>query len=452
MSNDAENEYFCDGLAEEILNALAKIENLKIAARTSTFFFKGKNTNVSEIGNVLNVKTVLEGSVRKASNRLRITVQLINASDGYHLWSERYDREMKDIFEVQDEITLAVINELKIKLLGEEKAAVLKRYTDNAEAYELYLKGRYFYNKYTPADFQQAIKYFERAVEIEPEYAPAYSGIGFCYGALFYFGLIAAHEIVPKWRALINKALEIDPALADSYLSQASISFYYDWDFAKAEREYRRALELSPDNPDAHWRYGNLLANCGRFQEAVAEGEKAVELDPLSLLAHFFLARFYGFARRFDESFEQVLKIIEIEPNFGGAYVQFGALYMLQEKYGEALKVYQKALALSGFNAAVISLLGACYGVLGEKDKAYEMLDRLSELKKKIYVSPFCMARIYAGLGKKEKAFEWLEKSFVERNGELIALKSEKLAYLSGNSVIEDPRYQDLIQRVGLPQ
>ncbi len=451
MSADEDNEYFFDGLAEELLNALSKIEDLKVAARTSAFSFKGKNANISEIGEKLAVKNILEGSVRKSGDKVRISVQLVNAADGYQLWSERYDREMKDIFDVQDEIALAVVGALKIKLFGADKADLLKRYTDNTEVYELYLKGRYFYNKYAPEDFQKGIEYFEQAIAIEPEYAPAYAGIGFCYGALFYFGIVAPREIVPKWRRLINKALEADDSLADAYLSRASIYFYYDWDFAAAERDYRTAIELNPNSPDARWRYGHFLALLRRFDEAVSEGEKALELDPLSIVARFFMARIYGLASRLDESFEQVRQIIEIEPNFAGSYMQLGGLYTMKGEYEKAAREYQKALSLPGFSTAVLSYLGACYGVLGNKVEAEKMLDRLLEMRKTRYVTPFCIARVYSGLGENDQAFEWFEKSFEERNGEMVALKSETQAYLLGSKIIQDPRFQDLIRRVGLP-
>jgi len=450
LSTDANNEYFCDGLAEELLNALAKIDHLKVAARTSAFSFKGKNTNVSEIGKKLGVKTVLEGSVRRSGSHLRITVQLVNASDGYQLWSERYDRELQDIFDVQDEITRAIVDALKLKLFTDEKAALFKRYTDNTEAYQLYLQGRYCYNKYTPDYFQKGIEYFEKAIELEPEYAPAYAGLGFCYGSLFYFGSVAPHQILPKWRALIDKALEIDDRLADAYLSRASIEFYYDWDFAKTELDYQQAIELNPNSPDAHWRYGHFLANCERFDEAIKESERAIELDPLSLVVQFFMARIYLLAGRVDEGFEQLRKTQELEPNFAGGLTQLGGLYLTTGKYDEAIDAYKKALALGHFVVPALSYLGAAYGIAGKRDDAHHALDQLFQLKLKRYVSPFCIARVYSALGENDKAFEWFEKAFEERSGEMVALKSETLAHLMGNTIIRDDRFRDLVLRLGM--
>ncbi|HXM49264.1 MAG TPA: tetratricopeptide repeat protein [Pyrinomonadaceae bacterium] len=450
LSADSDNEYFCDGLAEELLNALAKIDHLKVAARTSAFSFKGKNANVSEIGQTLSVKTVLEGSVRRSGNRLRITVQLVNASDGYQLWTERYDREMQDIFDVQDEITLAIVDALKLKLFSEEKAALLKRYTDNTEAYQLYLQGRYCYNKYTPEYLQKGIEYFEKAIELEPEYAPAYAVLCFCYGALFYFGSAAPQEIVPRYRALTLKALEIDDRLVDAYLSRASIEFYYDWEFGKAESDYQRAIELNPNSPDAHWRYGHFLANCERFDEAIKSGRRAVELDPLSLVVQFFMARIYLLARRFDEGFGQIRKMQELEPNFAGGLTQLGGLYLATGKYDEAIEAYKKALALGHFEVAALSYLGVAYGIAGKRDDAHQILNQLFEVKQSRYVSPFSIARVYSGLGENDKAFEWFEKAFKERSGEMVALKSETLAHLMGNTIIRDDRFRDLVQRVGM--
>jgi serine/threonine-protein kinase len=337
-----------------------------------------------------------------------------------------------------------------VKLFGDEKAALLKRYTDNTEAYQLYLQGRYCYNKYTPDYFQKGIEYFEQAIELEPEYAPAYAGLGFCYGSLFYFGSVAPHQIVPKWRALIDKSLEIDDRLGDAYLSRASIEFYYNWDFAQAELDYQRAIELNPNSPDAHWRYGHFLANCGRFDEAIEQGERAIELDPLSLVVQFFMSRIYLLAQRVEHGFEQLRKMQAIEPNFAGGLTQLGGLYLVTGKYDEAIEAYKKSLALGHFVVPALSYLGAAYGVADKRDDAYKILDKLFEMKQCQYVSPFGIARVYCGLGENDKAFEWFERAFEERSGEMVALKSETLAHLMGNTIIRDDRFQDLVRRVGM--
>src|SRR5437879_8358721 len=327
MSADPENEYFCDGLAEELLNALAKIEELKVAARTSAFSFKGKNANVSDIGSTLGVRTVLEGSVRKSGNRLRITMQLISAGDGYHLWSERYDREMKDIFNVQDEITLAVVDALKVKLLGEEKAVVLRPYIENPEAYELYLKGRHYYNKHTIEDWLKGIEYFEKAIEIEPEYAPAFDQIGLSYVTLSFFGLSSPHETLPKGKAAVTRALEIDDQSAEGHAALANILLYYEWDWAAAGREFKRAVKLNPNDANTRWRLGLFLVSRERFDKAIKQGERAIALDPLSLPTSLYAGFIYLLAAQLDGAPKQVARMLELETSSHWAHWAACAFY-----------------------------------------------------------------------------------------------------------------------------
>jgi adenylate cyclase len=453
MSADPKNEYFCDGLAEELLNALGKIEELKVAARTSAFSFKGKDVNVREIGQALNVSTVLEGGVRKSDNRLRITVQLVNVADGYHLWSERYDRQMEDVFDIQDEIALAVVNALKVKLLGAEKAALLKRHTGNAEAYELYLKGRYQFNKHTVEGWKRAVEYFEKAVEKEPEHAPAFAGLAHCLAFAWYYGMLPPHEIVPKWKAATSRALELDSEVAEAHLSLAIIQLFYEWNREEAEREYRRALELNPNNADAHHHYGLLLANTGRFEQALDEGRRALELDPLSLLVNLQVGWVYWYAHRADEALGQARKIIEIEPGFQSAYWLMGANYVSKGMYEEAVAAYQKSFALGNCNPIALSIQGIAYGIQGNRDDALRVLNLLLEMREQQYVSAFNIARVYSGLGEVDRAFAWLEKACEERNGELVFLKAETeigTGDLWGRSFRQDPRLPDLLRRVGL--
>lgn len=451
MSNDADNEYFCDGLAEELLNALAKIEELKVAARTSAFSFKNKNISVGEIGRALNVKTILEGSVRKSGNRVRFTVQLVNASDGFHLWSEKYDREIKDIFDVEDEITLAVVDALKVKLLGEQKSAVLKRYTDNTEAYELYLKARYFFNKQTPESLQKAIEFFEEAIAKEPNYAPAYAGISVCLGFSWYFGFLP-NETVSNWKAITEAALEIDDQSAEAHLSLAHFSFLYEWDWTKAEREYKRATELMPNNGEVRCFYGIFLAACEKFDEAIAETVRAVELDPLSLIVNLYAGFTYLFVSRIEEATKRAHWMNELEPGFFGTHWLIGGVHQKTGEKERAVEAFKKAFELSD-NIKIQSYLGYAYGVSGNREAALEILNQLLELREKQYVAEINIARVYGGLGDKDKAFEWLEKAVEERNGELVFLgldakASEKEVW--GKIFLHDKRFQDLMNRVGL--
>jgi serine/threonine-protein kinase len=452
MSADAENEYFCDGLAEELLNALAKIEDLKVAARTSAFSFKGKNVGASQIGRSLNVKSILEGSVRKSGDRLRITVQLINASDGYYLWSERYDREMKDIFDVQDEITLAVVDALKVTLLGEEKAALLKRYTDDAEAYELYLKGRYHYHKYTAAGWIKAIEFFEQAIDKEPELAPAYANLASALSFCWFFSVLPLGDTSAKWEMATLRALEIDDHLGEAHSALARYRFYYEWNWAEAEREFLRAIELNPDNAEMHHQYGAFLAAMGRVDEALSEGDKALELDPLSLLVNLQVGWIYLFSGRLDEVVQLARKMLAMEPNFHGAYLQMGMALGAKGMFDEALEVYRKALALGSYEIA-LSGVGFYCARLGKRDEAYEVIDRLLETRAKRHIGAFNIARVYAGLGEADETVEWLEKAVAERNGELVFLNTKTgTGDVFNQTLRDDPRYADLLRRVNLPQ
>jgi serine/threonine-protein kinase len=454
ISAEAENEYFCDGLAEELLNALAKIEDLKVAARTSAFSFKNKNTEVSQIGKTLNVSTILEGSVRKSGNRIRISLQLINVADGYHLWSERYDREMKEIFDVQDEITLAVVDALKVKLFGEEKAAILKRYTDSPEAYELYLKGLYHCYKWTDEGFRKSIEYFEKALEEDPEFAPAYAKIADYYHFTSHIGLFSPHEIHPKWKAAAQRALEIDEGLADAHLAMAHIYFYFDRDWAKAEGEFERAIELNANSTDAHKYYGLFLASRERFDQAVAEGKKALALDPLSIAVNIVGGFIYLFVDRLDDALGLVRQMIELDSNAPQGYWVGGSLLMANGKYEEAVEAFQKSLSL-GDNQMALAKLGCAYGLVGRRDEALKILDQLFEMRKCRYAAPFNIARVYAGLGDNDNAFEWMEKAVEERDADLVFLKRYVEAgagvYL-GASFSTDSRYEDILRRADLRQ
>jgi serine/threonine-protein kinase len=377
-------------------------------------------------------------------------VQVINAADGYQIWSERYDRDVEDIFDIQEEITLAVVDALKIKLFGDERAAVLRRYTRNTEAYEEYLQGRYFYNKWTRENFSKAIKHCERAISIDPDFAPAYATIGFCYGALFYFGALRPHYIVPRWRGIVNRALEIDPDLADAHLSMTSIQFYYDWNFVEAERSIARAREAGPNNADVYWRYGHILAAIGRFDDALRECRQAVALDPLSIVARFFYGRVLTLAGRFDEALAEMDKIIEIEPSFTGAYTSRGMVLLSQGRYDQAIDPLDRALELGGFATTVLSLRGVVDALRGKSDRANKILDRLLQAREKSYVTPVAFARVHAALGDNDKAFEWLKTAFNERNGELVFLNSEANVGWYGQSLAKDPRFAEFVERIGL--
>ena len=448
VSAEAENDYFCDGLAEELLNALAKIEGLKVAARTSAFSFKGKNIDASEIGKALRVNTILEGSVRKSGNRLRITAQLVNASDGYHLWSERYDRELQDIFDVQDEITLAIVDSLRLKLFGDRRAAVLRRYTENTEAYQLYLRGRFFWNKRTTNGYKQAIEYFEHAIELDPNYALAYSGIADCYNASgfsFDLGSLPTNDLASKAKAAALKALEIDDTLAEAHTSLAYAHLLFHWDWGAAENGFRRAIDLNPNYANAHHWYSHFLVAKARFGESLVHSELALELDPLSVVMHTHLGWHYLYGRQYDLAIDQLKKALCIDPEFLHAHWYLALAFEMSGLYPEAEAEFREALATSEDTLTIEADSGHFYAVSGQPEKAHEVLQKLSDSAGKANVSSFEIALVHLGLGDREQAFRYLESSLRERSDMMVYLNVEPRL----DPLRNDPRYADLARQVG---
>lgn len=448
MSADMENEYFCDGLAEELLNALAKIEELKVAARTSAFSFKGKNANVSDIGRALNVNTILEGSVRKSGNRLRIAVQLVNSSDGYHLWSERYDREMRDIFDVQDEITLAIVGALKVKLLGKEKVAVLKRYTDNTEAYQLYLKGRYHWYKGTPEGCRQSRDYFEQAIDLDPTYALGYAGLSEYYGLSSAMGLIPPDEGWPKAETAMAKAQELDDTLPEVHNGLAAIKMFYYRDWCEAERELKRTIELNPKFAEVYLLYSFCLVMVGRLTDAIMECKRALELDPLSTRYNYYLGNWFYYARQYDEAISQYHQALELGLNNAAAHEDLGNAYERKEMYDKAISEWQRAATLAGDDelAAILSSANAKSDFRGAVQAfAQKKLKQLNErIERGGYVPAMEFARAYVRLGDNDEAFHWLEKARKERN--VFPLLMHIDPFYDGLRL--DPRYTDLLSRM----
>ena len=448
MSADAENEYFCDGLAEELLNALSKIEALRVAARTSAFSFKGKEIDIREIGQHLNVGAVLEGSVRKSGNRLRITAQLINVKDGYQLWSDRYDREMADIFDIQDEISLAIVDALKVRLLGSEKTAVLRRYTNNTDAYQLYLSGRFHYAKWTAEGWKRAIEYFERAIEKEPNYAPAFAGMASSYFHLWWaFGTLSPAQSVPMAQTAAARALEIDSTLAESHLALGQLKFWNEWDFAAAELEFKRALELNPNYAAAHEQYGIAIAAMDRANESIELGCRALELDPLSLPARLNAGWIYECAGQINRMAEQGRKMIELEPGFFGGPWNLGIEAWTDGLYQPAISHLRTALSL-GAGPIILSQLGCLYGIVGERDKAMVVLRDLRSMCAQEHELSYPISIVHAGLGQTDRAFELLEQAYEQHAAMLLYLKHFP-PLIPGFST--DRRLSSLLRRIGLP-
>ncbi len=453
LSADKEQEYFCDGMAEEIINALTQVEGLHVVARTSAFSFRGKQLDIREIGRRLNVGAVLEGSVRRAGARLRITAQLVNVADGYDLWSERYDRDIgelccpEDIFGIQDEISLAIVDKLKVKLLRKERAKLVKRHTEDLVAYDLYLKGRYLWNKRTEDGYQKSLEYFQQAIERDPTYALAYAGIADCYDLLGWYDYLPPKEAFPRAKAAAEKALEMDETLAEAKASLGWISVNYDWDWLAAESKYKRAIELNPSYATAHQWYAEYLSYMGKHDESIAEAKRAQELDPLSIIINNDLGQVFYYARQYDRAIEQLQKTLELDPNFIVAHFFLAFLYAQKAMYGKAIAEVQKAMDLSGGgDSLIVAQLGTIYSCSGRRDEANKVLDKLHGLSKKRYVSPFYIALIYMGLGQNDQAFEWLEKAYEERDHWLETLKVHPML----DSLRSDPRFTKLLKKMRL--
>lgn len=443
ISGDPDNEYFCDGLAEELLNALAKIDDLRVAARTSAFSFKGRNAKVSEIAAALNVKTVLEGSVRKAGDRIRINVQLVNATDGYHLWSERYDRRLDDIFDVQDEIALAVVDALKVKLLGEERSAVLKRRTQSAEAYEFYLRGLSHFNKWTPADFHKAIENFERAIAIDPNYASAYAGLADAYTELTFFSF-AFVDAGPKAREAAIKALQLDDCLAEAHNSAALIKMYFDWDYAGAEDEFKRGVALNPGSASVHMWYGWYLALMERFDESLNELQRARELDPLSPPNINAIGVVYHWSRQSERAIAQFQKVLELYPNYAVALSFLAEAYALKGDIASARRIVEQ-IEPAAMDPQALSVSGYVYAMSGDRDKAHAILKEFGERSGPGYLPAINFAHVYAGLGDHEQALEWLERACDDRASWIAFLKVD----VKFDSLRSDPRFRELLSKAG---
>jgi serine/threonine protein kinase/Flp pilus assembly protein TadD len=448
MSPDPENEYFGDGLAEELINALTQLKGLHVAARTSAFTFRGREKDIREIGKKLDVSTVLEGSVRKARNRLRITAQLINIADGYHLWSERYDREMDDIFAIQDEITTAIVEQMKEELIGEQKETIAKRYTENLEAYDLHLKGIYFWNKLTPDGFERSNECFEKAIEKDPHYALAYARLADSCWYSSFWGNLPPHQTYPKAREAAKKAIEIDDTLGEAHASLAAIHTFYDWDWEAAEREFKRAIELAPESSYTRLYYSFYLNLRRQHDEAVIQARKAQELDPLSGIFNTHLAHRLWQARRYDEAIEEFQKWLVIEPNDWFAHHHLGELYLAKSMIKEAIAEVDKSLELSGGVPLNVASAIMTHFRFGDKEVAERLFDGLKKRASHEYIQPVCFVNIYLARGETDQAFEWVKKACEERDSFLPWQRVTPLDYMHFPT---DPRIDELLDRLGLP-
>jgi adenylate cyclase len=453
MSADPENENFSDGISEEILNALTHVDGLQVTARSSSFSFKGKNQDVRQIGKALGVNTVLEGSVRRSGKRMRINAQLVNTTDGYHIWSEVYDSDIEDIFQVQDEISLKILTRLKENFATEKKNEhIVKPPTDNIEAYNLYLRGRYHWNKSTPEDIQKAISIFERVIKLDPDFALPYCCISYCYSYMGSTGIMPPAEAFSKAKEYTLKAIEIDPNHAESHLSLATIKFFHNWDFDGAESSLNKALHLSLNSSLINQVHGWFLITKGDFIKAIEKMEQAIVLDPLSLPLMSNLGDAYSFAGRFTEALAQYDKIIEMDPTYRRGFEGRGMIHLAMGENEKAVKDFEQYHKLIGNPLKGLSSLGHAYAAAGHTDKAFECLEKLNQREKNEPGTILHMdyAFLYSGLKDFDKAFYHLNKTYEQRIGIACLGMIFCIRYPMLNELKSDPRFKELTTKMGI--
>ena len=407
MSADPDKDYFSDGLSEELISALARLPGLRVASRTSAFRFRGRDQDIREIARQLNVDTVLEGSIRRAGNRLRITAQLVNASDGYHLWSERYDREMADVFDIQDEITASIVKTLEPALLGKQKP-VANRHTSNVQAYELYLKGRHFWHQRSSSTLQAGITYFNEAIKLDPRYALAHAGLADSYAVLRVYGLVS-QDAKPQAEAAAKRAMEFDPSLAESHFAAALFRYYFTENWPDSEPYFKKAIEIDPRSSMALGYYATFLSARHRFEEARKFVAKSMEADPLSPFAHALAGVTLYTARRYGEAVQMAERAIELHPDFALALYGIGLASIRLGNDQRAIQTLERVISIAGRIPWYVGMLGMAYAASGRRADAHRCLEELADRSKTEYVFPFAAFMIYTVLGDREKVYEQLQ-------------------------------------------
>ncbi len=445
MSADPEQDYFCEGLAEELINVLTQVRDLRVVARTSAFSFQGKDADIREIGKKLNVENVLEGSVRKAGQKLRITAQLINVAGGYHLWSERFDREMTDVFAIQDEIAQAVSAKMKIGLRGYGIEGVAKRYTENIEAYNLYLKGIYWRRMLAPDRVSKSFDFFNRAIDKDPGYALAFAGLAYAYLVLSFYSPTPPKDLYSKAKQAALRALELDDGLAEAHEALGVVKVYWEWDWGGAEREFQRTLELNPGYVWGHFHLANIRSYSGRFDEAIEVFRKIHFLDPLNTAFTRNLGECYLHAGRLREAEETLRDTIEIDASLPMTSITLGYVLLKQSKYEDAMT----AMSKDSLKGSVPELnIGIVFARMERREEALRILNDWQERSEREFVSPYYMALLCFALGKDDLGFKWLYKSYEEHDGWLMNLTVDFLL----DDVRNDPRFSALLNKMGLQQ
>jgi serine/threonine protein kinase/tetratricopeptide (TPR) repeat protein len=441
---DPDREYLSDGITESIINHLSQLPNLRVIPRSTVFHYKDKEVDPQPVGRELGVRTVLIGRIIQRGDNLTIRTELVDVENNRQLWGEQYDRKVSDLLALQGEIAEEISNKLRLRWLTKtERQQITRNYTENTEAYQLYLKGRYYWNKRTSEGLGKAAVFFEQAIEKDPNYALAYSGVADSYSVPQ--NPIAPRDRMPKAKAAAMKALELDDTLAEAHASLGNVKHTYDWDFAGAEREFKRAIELNPNYTSAHHFYALLLASLGRWQQANDQIKRALDLEPFSLIINSSAGRILYLEREYDHASEQLHKALELDPNFARAHFFLGQVYQEKGLNEQAVAEFQKALQLD-VNQYLLAGLGYAYATSGKRDEAMKVLDQLKDLSKQRYASSYGIAIIHLGLGEKDAAFESLEKAYQERSEGLSSLMVEP----RWDSLRADPRFADLLKRIGL--
>jgi len=448
VSRDPENEYLSDGIPGSLINNLASVPRLRVIAQSTVFRYKGRQVDPQAVGRELNVRAVLTGRMMQSGGSLRIGTELVDVATGTQLWSSQFDRKPGDIFAIQDEISNEISEKLRLQLTRAEKKQLIKRHTEDAEAYRLYLQGRHHWNRWTEEGFYKAIGYFQRAVEKDPGYALAYAGLADSYVLLGWNSYLPPKDAFPKGRAAAMSALQLDPGVGEAHAPLAAVLWLYDWQWQEAQGEFKRSLALNRSYPTAnHW-YAEFVMTMGRQVEAIAKMKSSQELDPLSLIISVAIGWAFYMARRYDEAIEQLLRTVELDPHYPVTYWILGLLYRITDRHDLAITAGEKGVNLSGGSPLIRAALAHTYAISGRTNQANKVLNDLIALAKHKYVAPHFFAGIHIGLGDNERAIEYLEKSFEEHSHWLIYLHIDP----SMDALRGSPRFQDLLRRVGLPE
>jgi serine/threonine-protein kinase len=444
LSRDPEQEYFADGMTEALISNLARIRSLRVISRTSVMRYKRTRKPLPEIGRELDVDGIVEGSVVRSRDRVRVTAQLVHASTDTHLWAQEYDRDLRDVLALQSEVARAVADEVRAQVTPQEKAHLTRAQAVDPEAHEAYLKGRFHWNKRTREGFDKALDYFRQAIEKSPGWAPPYAGLADAYINLYSYRFLEPEEGRRRAKAAALKAVELDDSLGEAHNSLASVQ-WDELEWEASEREFRRALELNPSYATAHQWYGEYLSNWGRHEEAIREQETAEKLDPLSLIVRTSLGGAFYYARQYDRAIQQVRKTLSEKPDFFIANVFLGRAYLKKGMFEEAITVLAKAKEVSETSES-LGILGHAYGVAGRRSDALRVLERLQELSKTAYVSPFDRALVYTGLGDRDRAIDWLDRAVAERSAHIGEINCDPVF----DPLRSDPRFAGLLRRIGL--